>query len=615
MSASMAAILDQQGSPSDSRGCRVSIDSRVTASQTLLYTYDARDRLTAVSATVAGGTVRTTRYGYDAQGRRSSMVAGDGTTTTYRYDRRHRLKELTQRSAAALLLFAASYTTDATGLRTGMQESDASGTSRTVAYTYDATRRLSSETIDHRDPTRDRSTSWSYDRVGNRLRQVTTSGSGAGQQTITVDSSYDANDRLTREEERRGSEPVRVTTTSYDANGNTLRREGPEGLTEYVWDDASRLSEQRTANSRTTYRYDADGLRIGQTHFPVSGTPTRTEYLVDPSTAYANVIERFVASGAASAKLSQVYAFGEGIVAQTTCAPTATSAANDCPMPSERFVLSDGFGSTRLLTDPTGAVTDRIDYDAFGNEIGREGTTNVEHLYRGEQFDPNLGWYYLRARYMDPARGRFASMDPFAGFSSDPVSLHKYLYAHADPINSIDPSGLMKLEDVMAGVNSAVSLSLGAVRSGFAISRVAGGAALRALGASVEMGVGQVLRNLLGNGAVRNGVQLVGQGGRRVLDFWLQVGNRVAILEVKYGLPRAVGPALTRLVAQIRTAASAEEAVRNGAQVVLFTFRAPSPQQMALLAEALGPAAPPFQLISTMPQLAQWVRTFFAVVP
>jgi hypothetical protein len=43
--------------------------------------------------------------------------------------------------------------------------------------------------------------------------------------------------------------------------------------------------------------------------------------------------------------------------------------------------------------------------------------------------------------------------------------------------------------------------------------------------------------------------------------------------------------------------------------------RAPSPQQMALLAEALGPAAPPFQLISTMPQLAQWVRTFFAVVP
>jgi hypothetical protein len=123
------------------------------------------------------------------------------------------------------------------------------------------------------------------------------------------------------------------------------------------------------------------------------------------------------------------------------------------------------------------------------------------------------------------------------------------------------------------------------------------------------------LRNLLGNGAVRNGVQLVGQGGRRVLDFWLQVGNRVAILEVKYGLPRAVGPALTRLVAQIRTAVSAEEAVRNGAQVVLFTFRAPSPQQMALLAEALGPAAPPFQLISTMPQLAQWVRTFFAVVP
>jgi RHS repeat-associated protein len=572
----------------------------VTASQTLLYTYDARDRLTAVSATVAGGTVRTTRYGYDAQGRRSSMVAGDGTTTTYRYDRRHRLKELTQRSAAALLLFAASYTTDATGLRTGMQESDASGTSRTVAYTYDATRRLSSETIDHRDPTRDRSTSWSYDRVGNRLRQVTTSGSGAGQQTITVDSSYDANDRLTREEERRGSEPVRVTTTSYDANGNTLRREGPEGLTEYVWDDASRLSEQRTANSRTTYRYDADGLRIGQTHFPVSGTPTRTEYLVDPSTAYANVIERFVASGAASAKLSQVYAFGEGIVAQTTCAPTATSAANDCPMPSERFVLSDGFGSTRLLTDPTGAVTDRIDYDAFGNEIGREGTTNVEHLYRGEQYDPNLGFYYLRARYYDPGMGRFATMDPFNGFLADPMSAHEYLYVGANPANRSDPSGLCDcslVSQVQAGnVNAIVTTS--SVRSGVQV------AANRAAGKALENYVRTIIEREFGGAVFFRPKALTGPGGKRVYDILVKIGDRLINIEVKKNLPLG-GTAFRRLVGQIRTFLAPAEATAQGAEVIVFAEGA-TEAAATRLATTLAMDNPP--IVSTAIELVQLIR-------
>lgn len=37
--------------------------------------------------------------------------------------------------------------------------------------------------------------------------------------------------------------------------------------------------------------------------------------------------------------------------------------------------------------------------------------------------------------------GRFRSRDPQDGYSSDPVSLHKYLYANGDPTNRIDPGG------------------------------------------------------------------------------------------------------------------------------------------------------------------------------
>jgi RHS repeat-associated protein len=62
-------------------------------------------------------------------------------------------------------------------------------------------------------------------------------------------------------------------------------------------------------------------------------------------------------------------------------------------------------------------------------------------FYRGEQYDPDLGLYYLRARYYNPQTGRFLSRDPEDGNAKDPQSLHKYLYAGGDPVNRIDPHG------------------------------------------------------------------------------------------------------------------------------------------------------------------------------
>ena len=50
-------------------------------------------------------------------------------------------------------------------------------------------------------------------------------------------------------------------------------------------------------------------------------------------------------------------------------------------------------------------------------------------VYRGEQYDTDLGLYYLRARYYNPATDRFMSRDPEDGNPYDPASLHKYLYA------------------------------------------------------------------------------------------------------------------------------------------------------------------------------------------
>ncbi len=62
-------------------------------------------------------------------------------------------------------------------------------------------------------------------------------------------------------------------------------------------------------------------------------------------------------------------------------------------------------------------------------------------FYRGEQYDSDLGLYYLRARYYNPNTGRFMSRDPEAGNSFNPATLHKYLYAGGDPVNRLDPTG------------------------------------------------------------------------------------------------------------------------------------------------------------------------------
>ena len=282
---------------------------------------------------------------------------------------------------------------------------------------------------------------------------------GAGAPTITT-YTYDANDRLLSEGIVGGPEGPTTTLYTYDANGNTTGKSAPGVLINYDYDDANRLKEMRENGERTTYEYNVDGIRVAQTKFPSTvggagsvggpGGPTRITYLVDTNFDYAQVVEEYTQVGTEPETLSAAYAYGHAVLSQTRYVggsgsvggpggPTGGSVGT----PTTRFIHADGFGSTRYLTDATSTKTDRIDYDAFGNEIARTGTTAIEHLYRGEQYDPNLGWYNLRARYYDPNIGRFATMDSFRGFSQDPVSLHKYLYANADPVNLVDPSGYL----------------------------------------------------------------------------------------------------------------------------------------------------------------------------
>jgi len=74
-------------------------------------------------------------------------------------------------------------------------------------------------------------------------------------------------------------------------------------------------------------------------------------------------------------------------------------------------------------------------------------------FYRGEQLDPDLGLYYLRARYMSPLTGRFLSRDLEDGIVADPKTLHKYDYAGGDPVNAIDPTGRSALVEYLMPID------------------------------------------------------------------------------------------------------------------------------------------------------------------
>jgi RHS repeat-associated protein len=83
--------------------------------------------------------------------------------------------------------------------------------------------------------------------------------------------------------------------------------------------------------------------------------------------------------------------------------------------------------------------------------IAGTGPTPNNYLYSGERFDSNLSLYHLRARYFNPATGRFETTAPYAGSILNPGTLHKYAYARNNPVNRIDPTGRVDiLENALA---------------------------------------------------------------------------------------------------------------------------------------------------------------------
>ena len=109
----------------------------------------------------------------------------------------------------------------------------------------------------------------------------------------------------------------------------------------------------------------------------------------------------------------------------------------------------DQYGSTRLLTDATGAVAATFTYDPYGNLTAHTGTADTPLRWNGQYQDGDTGLYYLRARYYDPTTGQFLTRDPLGALTQN-----AYGYAGSDPLNAADPLGLCAWYDAVCDVRT-----------------------------------------------------------------------------------------------------------------------------------------------------------------
>ncbi|MHC4867907.1 MAG: RHS repeat-associated core domain-containing protein [Planctomycetota bacterium] len=156
-------------------------------------------------------------------------------------------------------------------------------------------------------------------------------------------------------------------------------------------------------------------------------------------TGYAQVLKEIGDS-------NTVYVLGRDVLAQ------AVGSADP------EYLLYDAHGSVRALADTGGSITEKYGFDAYGSLLDFAGTPSTSLLYSGEMRDPYTLDYFLRSRWYKPSSGRFNRLDEFAGNNFDPQSLHKYLYAHANPVGRADPSGQFSFVNVLVGLGIALGL-------------------------------------------------------------------------------------------------------------------------------------------------------------
>ena len=440
------------------------------------YDYD-KNRLWKLT----GPDSKTTEYSYtlDNFEQLAQIKYPNNTEINYQYDTQHRLTDVINQVTGSSVFASYHYDHDYGGLlRSKLTYEDG----RNISYLYDANQRLKNADLVDASSTPLRSDTYDYDLVGNRtsmtrggssqtyhpddLNQLNwrTAALGSGTQSINLTGTV--TDNLSPFQMTLNDNPVTVNTDGsysvpvtlspgenifkliatdqannpssivrhvfygvdtawiYDERGNVEQKQDKLSNTieQFTHNARNQLSSfTRTVNSSQTetasYGYNALGWRTRKT---VNGTQTNYIYDMDNILLEQDASHTTIAS----------YVNGPGI---------------DHPISMTRggqtyYYHFDGLGSVVALTDSTGSVVQRYEYDAYGN-ITSEQDKNFEnpYTYTSRERDKESGLYYYRARYYDPSIGRFMEEDPIRLRGG----INMYSYVLNNPINGIDPLGLI----------------------------------------------------------------------------------------------------------------------------------------------------------------------------
>ena len=271
-------------------------------------------------------------------------------------------------------------------------------------YTYDAAGRLATVTKDG-----SLFAVYTYDKNSNRI-------SYTGDPEDVSDIEYDAQDRLTR-----------------------------YGDAAYTYSDAGALQSKTDDDGQTVYDYDAVGNLRSVTlpdmtgiQYLIDGMDRRVGKKVDGSLAqgfiYLNQLSPIAALDA-NGDVRSEFVYGA-----RTYVPQLMRQGG-----AAYRIISDHLGSPRLVVDTgSGAVVQRMDYDAFGRVLQDTSPDFQPFGFAGGIYDRDTGLVRFGARDYDPQTGRWTAKDPLL-FGGGDTNL--YSYGLADPVNMIDPTGLVNIFD------------------------------------------------------------------------------------------------------------------------------------------------------------------------
>jgi RHS repeat-associated protein len=403
------------------------------------YRYNLGGELTEVKDWAG----RLTRYRYDANGHLIETNRPNGTKERRSYDALGQLLRQQDATPQGILLQDLKYEYNEVGQIVREQNKQ---------YTYDQLRRLVS------GANQGKITYYRYDLGGNLTEQKevdTETGLGiegtqgfeepkgilGTRETNTGDNlgklgqgssntmntmsvfSYSADNRLRR---------IGKYPTEHDADGNLLYFTDGEKMAAYEYDARNRLIQ----TGRMKYRYNWRNERIESIW---RGKVTR--YVVDDLSAFSRVLMELDGEGNVTAR----YIYGLGLIGR-----------EDAATGMYQSYHSDLRGSTTILTNEHGLVTDRYAYGIYGEVDHFEGNTSQPFQYNGRDgvmHDVN-GLYYMRARYYHTELKRFLNRDVIRGNVTEGQTFNRYTYVNGDPVSYVDPLGLSAMSGCDIGGTS-----------------------------------------------------------------------------------------------------------------------------------------------------------------